>query len=498
MESTQPQLDAELVDGILARAAAPGFDRFQAQLRSTGYCARPVRLRGVVCDLNGVRVWSTAEEPDGVLRKACGNLREAVCPPCAERYRQDAYHLIAAGLRGGKGVPESVTAHPFVFATLTAPSFGQVHTRSIGSDGEPRPCRPRRGAPVCEHGVRLSCGQVHDEDDPCLGQPLCVECFDHEAAVLWNNTLGELWRRTRIYIPRHLAKVLGLTQKRLDEMVLVSYIKVAEYQARGLVHLHVAIRLDRKMPEYRNGEVRPPDPRFTTGLLEHAVHGAVKAVFAPIAENLHSILGKRLVRWGQERDVRAIDDPGKLAGYLAKYSAKSTEQAGGLLHSIASEDVEYLQVTDHVRGYLREAFRLDEAAQREAARHDDEELTAAQRRRREPRLAANAHNLGYRGHCLTKSRRWSTTYTALRQAREQHIRQRLLARQGVPDSQRKLAQLDPEQRIARFSFAGVGHLTAADAFLAAQAAGQAREHRQLARMELAQTRRPNQRLRNGG
>jgi hypothetical protein len=263
-------------------------------------------------------VWSTSEEPDGVLRKACGNRREAVCPPCAERYRQDAYHLIAAGLRGGKGVPDNVTAHPFVFVTLTAPSFGHVHTRSICKDGEPKRCRPRRDAPVCEHGVRLSCGQVHDEDDPCLGQPLCVECFDHEAAVLWNNALGELWRRTTVYLPRHLAAVLGMTQKRLGEQVRVSYIKVAEYQARGLVHLHVAIRLDRKMPDYRKDELRPPDPRFTSALLEHAVHGAVDAVSAPIAENLHGMLGKRLVRWGQERDVRPIEDPGKLAGYLAK------------------------------------------------------------------------------------------------------------------------------------------------------------------------------------
>ena len=75
-------------------------------------------------------MWSTDTEPDEILRKACGNRREAVCPPCAERYRGDAYHLIAAGLRGGKGVPESVVGHPAVFVTFTAPSFGLVHTRA--------------------------------------------------------------------------------------------------------------------------------------------------------------------------------------------------------------------------------------------------------------------------------------------------------------------------------------------------------------------------------
>jgi hypothetical protein len=105
------RIDAELLEEIVLLAGSPGFERWRAQVRSTGYCARPVRLRGHVCDHNGVRVWSTASEPDGVLRKACGNRREAVCPSCAERYRQDAYQLIASGVRGGKGVPDTVATY---------------------------------------------------------------------------------------------------------------------------------------------------------------------------------------------------------------------------------------------------------------------------------------------------------------------------------------------------------------------------------------------------
>jgi hypothetical protein len=574
-------LDPGLVAGIAARARQPGFDRFQAQLRSSGYCHRPVRLRGEVCDGHGHRVWSTDDEPDGVLRKACGNRREAVCPACAERYRNDAYHLIAAGLRGGKGVPDSVTAHPFVFATLTAPSFGAVHTRPTDTNGQPGLCRPRRDAPVCAHGVRLSCAQVHDETDPCLGQPICVDCFDHEAAVLWNNTLGELWRRTTVYLPRHLAAVLGITQKRLRRLARIAYIKVAEYQARGLVHLHVLIRVDRAMPEYRKEEVRPPNARFTGQLLEHAVNAAVDAVSAPVAEDLAAELGERRVSWGHERDVRPVDDAGQLAGYLAKYSTKSTEQTGGLLHPIDADSVEAVNVSEHIRAYLRAAFTLHDTAQhaakarREAEREayrqaaqavrtgpdlatrrdgpdalawraaqavaldetvrvrllDGAEHTAritrcgraepradgealavtlhtgqgihlaetdliaqtpraepkARADRRDPRLAANAHKLGHRGHCLTKSRRWSTTFTALRKAREQHIHDQLRTRRDTPESQRRLAELDPEQRVSRLEFVGVGHLTAADAYLAAQAAVQARERRRLARVELSTT-----------
>ena len=139
--------DPELLESFVERVSGVDFPRLQAQLRSTGYCARPVLLKGHIetCDGHGQRrVWTTANEPDGVLRKACGNRREVVCPPCAERYRYDAQHLISAGMRGGKGVPDTFAGHPLVFVTLTAPSFGLVHTRATGPDGKARRCRPRR------------------------------------------------------------------------------------------------------------------------------------------------------------------------------------------------------------------------------------------------------------------------------------------------------------------------------------------------------------------
>jgi len=77
--------------------------------------------------------------------------------------------------------------------------------------------------------IALSCSRIHGADDPCLGEPLCPECFDYEGAVVWNNLLGELWRRSMIYLPRRLAGLTGITQKRLHEQIRVSYVKVAEY-----------------------------------------------------------------------------------------------------------------------------------------------------------------------------------------------------------------------------------------------------------------------------
>lgn len=479
-----PELTPPLVKELAELAGRPEFPALQRQLKGTGWCARPVRLRGEVCDQHGTRLWSTATEPNGVLRKACGNRREAVCPSCADRYRQDAYHLISAGLRGGKGIPNTVIEHPMIFATLTAPSFGPVHTRALGADGKPRRCRPRRDKPVCEHGHPAFCNEIHGEDDPKLGQPICQECFDHGQAVLWNNHLGELWRRTTIYLPRKLALMVGATQKQTRRWVRVSYVKVAEYQRRGLVHLHVVIRLDRAMPKERAHDVRPPEAKFTTELLEDALRAAAADVTVPVADEL----GGGFLTWGEQLDVKHIGagqafEPGRCAGYLAKYATKATEQAGGVLHPVKRSEVDDLKVREHPRELIRQAFKLDDKDPDRNRRQEPGEPEPRPRR-----LAQNAHNLGYRGHCLTKSRRYSTTFKRLRQAREDHRLAELRANAKTPEAQRRLAGLDREDRQSRFTFVGVGHLTTAEANLAARAAAAARESRELARIERSGTR----------
>jgi len=554
-------LDDPLTQAVVERLTRPDYPAFEAQLRSSGYCAQPVRLQGrvEVCDGHGHRrqVWTTDSEPDGLLRKACGNRREAVCGPCAERYRGDAWQLIVAGLRGGKGIPESVIGHPAVFATLTAPGFGPVHAHLLGPDGTPLRCRPRRDRPVCQHGNALSCSRIHGPDDPCLGEPLCPDCFDYDGAVIWNNLLGELWRRTMIHLPRRMAKLAGMTQKRLHELVRVSYVKVAEYQHRGLVHLHALVRLDKRMPAYRADELRAPAKRFTVQVLEHALRAAVAHVSVKVPDEL----GAGTIGWGKQLDVEQLctdeQQRPRRAGYLAKYTTKSTEQAGGLLRRITHAEVEHVSVSEHNRRYLKTGFTLDDrvtaaiaadplpapppspprpapatfedpndlALRIARAMSTDERVTVRthlgaeyvgrivrrtpdgfmldtgavvavaevraitaaplqppKRDKRDRRLAACAHTYGHRGHCLTKSRHYSVRFKDLRQAREQHVHEQLLT--NGDQTQRDLAELAPEQRIGSFEFVGVGHLTTADALLAAQAAARAREHRELARQAL--------------
>ena len=82
-------------------------------------------------------------------------------------YKRDARQLVRAGLTGGKGIPDTIAAHPCVFATFTAPSFGPVHARRLRGTTV-LPCRPRRDAHArrCPHGRDISCPARHAEQRP--------------------------------------------------------------------------------------------------------------------------------------------------------------------------------------------------------------------------------------------------------------------------------------------------------------------------------------------
>ncbi len=136
---------------MLARAGRGDYWRWLAHVQTAAACTRPVRLAGTVHTVDTrtgelVDTRPTVDMPDAVIYKACGNRRASVCPACAEVYRADAYQLVLAGLRGGKGIPESVAGHPAVFATLTAPSL-----RAGALPAPPPPHRRRPTVPTPAH-----------------------------------------------------------------------------------------------------------------------------------------------------------------------------------------------------------------------------------------------------------------------------------------------------------------------------------------------------------
>jgi hypothetical protein len=447
-----------------------------------GYCHHPIRLAGRVDHADRQtrevrQVYDSEGEPDGVLLKACGTRRESRCPSCAATYRADAYQLLAAGLKGGKGVPESVARHPRLFVTFTAPSFGRVHTRK--AQGRlVLPCHPYRQGARCPHGNRDGCWRRHDQDDPRLGEPLCPGCYDAQAQVLWNALAPELWRRTTIAVYRTLGRLVGLQEGELRRLVRISYAKVAEFQRRGAIHFHAVLRLDAATECRCPGCLAPPPEGFTAALLEKALREAVAAVGVPCPPLDEE--PARYARWGEQLDVRNItrdEQAGELsaeqvAGYIAKYATKATESFGsGLDRRIGADDLEHLGgLPAHVAELVRAAWALGSRPELEGLR-----------------LRAWAHMLGFGGHWSTKSRRYSTTMTVLRRARVAFAKRRR-AKDGVPlDAWGRPEDDQAVIVVASWVYVGSGYATEGERWLALSAAARAREHRRIAREELTTT-----------
>jgi hypothetical protein len=160
---TEPTRLGELVPGVLAEVverAGHGYARWAELVAQAGYCHHPIRLAGRVEHADRTTgevrtVYDSEREPDRVLLTACGTRRESRCPSCAATYRADAYQLLAAGLKGGKGVPDSIAEHPRLFVTFTAPASA-ASTRGRRRGGWC--CRATRSGRV--PAARMVCGMA--------------------------------------------------------------------------------------------------------------------------------------------------------------------------------------------------------------------------------------------------------------------------------------------------------------------------------------------------
>jgi hypothetical protein len=440
------RLERRQVDGILARLHAPGgVAEFRSQVRGVRACRRPVRLSGAVFGtgeggLPEIR-FDSRNLPDGVLLKACGTRRETLCPPCASLYRGDAFALVAAGLRGGKEVPESIGDHPAVLLTLTAPSFGTVHRKR--PDGSCHPSGIR-----CSHGQALVCSRRHGNADTELGQAICSQCYDYEGAVLFNAGVSELWRRTTIYAVRALGSLLDMSAREAARGLRLSYVKVVEFQKRGSVHVHALVRADIRQDEH--GE---PPAGIDADMLASALRIAARKVSAP----LPGVDGDRRMIWGQQLDAAIVADAEngrrRAAAYLAKYATKGSDENGVLDHRLRAGTPQDGRLPEHIRALVQTAWNLGQSA----AYADI-------------RLQLWAHTCGFRGHFLTKSRRYSTTFGALRAERQ---RWRLANKSDSADgSEKSPSESDPDGgvpdqiEVSDWQYEGSGYVTAGDVCLA--------------------------------
>ena len=351
------------------------------EVRLASNCSHPIRLRGQMVDL------ATGEISTRGLKVACKDRRQVICPACSALYKSDAWIVVSTGLVGGKGVDEQVATHQKLFITLTAPSFGRVHTRRANGS-----CRPKVDGPVnCPHQRPTICTLHHNEDDLVLGTPLCPKCFDYQGAILWNAQASQLFSRTMRQVERRTGQLVGLSRREFHHLARINYLKVAELQRRGLIHFHMLLRADGV------DELTAP-PWLTAELMA--------AAFMETAHHL-SLAGidETPLRWGEQLTV--IDLSGtpseinRVANYLAKYSVKTTDGSVALARRLNSRsEIEDLVLDDHQRALVLTAWDLARVPAFERLN-----------------LTAHAHTYGYTGQLMTKSRNFSTTFKALRQAR---------------------------------------------------------------------------------
>ena len=163
--------------------------------------------------------------------------------------------------------------------------------------------------------------------------------------------------------------------------------------------------------------------------------------------------GTDLPGTGQALDGQAV------ANYIAKYATKTLTAPGLPSQRIRHDgDIEHLRCTAHYRRLITTAWQLGST-------------------RPASRCRAWAHMLGYGGHFLTKSRRYSVTFGQLRKARTDHRR---AARPPGSDSDAWGRALDETVVLVLptiWTYSGTDlNPTTPIAELAAASAARAREH----------------------
>jgi hypothetical protein len=186
-----------------------------------------------------------------------------------------------------------------------------------------------------------------------------------------------------------------MSARRVARTFRLSYVKVVEFQRRGSVHVHALVRVDVRGDEHGKGA-----PGIDAGTLVAALRIAAKRVSAPLPGRED----RRMV-WGDQVDAAVVAEVAKgrrrAAAYLAKYATKGSDEDGILDHRLRSGVPRDARIPNHLRMLVETAWRLSDAP----------ELANLH-------LRGWAHSCGFRGHFLTKSQRYSTTFGALRAERQ--------------------------------------------------------------------------------
>jgi hypothetical protein len=178
----------------------------------------------------------------------------------------------------------------------------------------------------------------------------------------------------------------------------ISYLKVAEYQRRGLIHFHLVLRADGPEADFS------APPKWIDIDLLHTEFLEVISEFELVG------LGGQGIRWGSQFDIKNLVDDRtdlRVASYVAKYATKSTGNSIALARGFDNRrEIDELRIDPHLKEMALMAWDL-------STRPELEPL----------HLRQHAHNLGFTGQLITKSRHFSTTFKDLRGSRREHMAQ---------------------------------------------------------------------------
>ena len=308
-------------------------------------CSHPVHIRATEVHT------TTGEVRRRELLRRCGTRLASKCESCSELYAGDVREVINSGTTDGGS---------FTWITLTAPGadvFGAVHS-----------------GPTKRGRRRCACGRYHRPDDVRLGTPVDPDRYDYAAAGRFNATLS---RRFTVL----MQKLRRMTGERLD------FVRVVEFQRRGLTHVHALVR----------GAVSPE-------MLRVAVRGGTN----PRTGRRIAAVTSGGFGFGPQCDAQPVTDLGRVGSYMRKLVRYAVKAAGddlpdGSRHAreMARAGARCVSCSDGVPvGCRDEPGRLNDPTWESCRRH-----RAARR------------GWGFRGHVLAASRRWGVTFTALRAAR---------------------------------------------------------------------------------
>ena len=245
------------------------------------------------------------------------------------------------------------------------------------------------------------------------------------------------------------------------------------------MHYHTLIRLD--PTDNDTDTTGEPEPAVSGWQLATLVRHAANQIRLPVTLDHPAATpfpeGRTLtLRFGAQIDAQpltAANDTAKpglarrVASYLAKYTTKSVAEFGVAARRISPTAIPELDIPAHTRRILSTLAKLA-ALPGNAA------------------MAGWLHTLGYRGHVTTKSRRYSTTMTALRAARRHWRIQRTEQPKHVDYQRGPQADADYSSighELSDWCIDGAGLRDDGERLLVHTAAHQARQHRYLARLE---------------